>query len=364
MEAMEKLSAHIRSLLRDHDRAFIPGFGGFVKERVPARIDRGHDLFLPPTCTLSFNQRLGKEDGLLAERIMEAEERDFESAKQKIRETAEEWQNNLAKLGRLELEGIGILYQDEEGRTHFEPDPEPELEPSAFGLPSFFVQPVRQMHPIPGEEKEEEEKERASEPVPKEEKEGKEERDRGGNEAPSKRIPLKRIAAVLIPLVLMLTLGAIRMQTLSDGAHFSEFFGIGHSGKADYDPRKGTTFPDITLPVPEKEKKEPPFSFRLRADGPEYKVIRDNTAVASNEKDRKKERAAYYVVGGCFEVKGNAKKRVKRLKREGFPARLLKRKRKGLHVVAFDAYPEKRDALKGLSEARRAMPDAWLLHWP
>ncbi len=356
---MEELSTHIRTLLRDHDRAFIPGFGGFVKERVPARIDRDRDLFLPPSCTLSFNQSLDKEDGLLAEQILRTEGTDFENAKRRIREAADEWKESLHRFGRIELEGIGILYRDEEDRTHFEPDPEPELEPSGYGLPSFYVRPVRKMTPIPEKDRDEQE-EREKKP-PFEEEEKKEER-RGP--MISTGMPLKRIAAVVIPLLLVIGFGAIRMKVLQEGANFSELFWIGNSEEAHYVPRNESSFPSFTVDFPEKEEKELPFRFRLEPDGRDYMVVRDNTAVAENEKASKDERASYFVVGGCFEVKANAKGRVKRLERNGFPARILDRKRNGLHVVAFDAYSEKENALEGLTKARGTMPKAWLLHWP
>ena len=356
---MEQLAPYIRALLRNHDRAFIPGFGGFVKERVPARIDRTRNLFLPPTCTLSFNQRLGKEDGLLAERVMKAEGSDFESAKEKVRETAEKWQKSLAGSGRVELEGIGILFRDEEGMTHFEPDPEPELEPYAFGLSSFFVEPVRKIKPISGG-REQYNKERRT-PSGEEENENGEQKEA---EIFPKKVSLKRIAAVVIPLLLVISLGVAQMKIIPEGAHFSEFLWTGHAGEAHYDPRKGTSLPEFALEFPEREKKKTPFRFRLEAGGSHSKVVRDNTEVSKNEKKPGEERAAYFVVGGCFEIKDNAEKRVQRLEGNGFPAKVLERKRKGLYVVAFDTYPKKRNALKGLAKARRTMPKAWLLHRP
>jgi nucleoid DNA-binding protein len=350
---------HIKTLLRDHERAFIPGFGGFVKEYVPARIDRTRDLFLPPTCTLSFNTRLAKEDGILAERLMNDEGKDFESAKRKVQEVASEWERILQQKKRLELKGIGIIHLDDEGKKRFEPDPDPELETSAHGLGAFYQAPVsRSMdrekgqnpaHPM--EEEEGPEKEEKPEPI-------------GATRGKKKVL---RAAAVLLPLLLLLGFGtAIGIRNSSESADFLNVLPGFPSSDDRYHPREGGSLPDTNELFPERPEKgnprTPPFPYKVSHNGPEFTVIAEEKFPGPNSGEKK--RAAYYIVGGCFQMEANARARLRALREQGFSARILDRKRKGLHVVAFDSYADRPRAVRELRSIRRSMQDAWLLHQP
>jgi nucleoid DNA-binding protein len=351
---------HIKTLLRDHERAFIPGFGGFVKEYVPARIDRRRDLFLPPTCTLSFNTRLAKEDGILAERLMNDEGKDFETAKRKVQEVASEWERVLQQKKRLELKGIGIIHLDDEGKKRFEPDPDPELETSAYGLSAFYQTPVSRsmdreegQNPArPMEEEEDPEKEEKPEPV--------------GTTRGKKKV--LRAAAVLVPLLLLLGFGtAIGIRNSSESADFLNVLPGSPSSDERYHPRNGEVRPDSIELFPEGTRKgdpkTPPFPYKVSHDGPEYTVIGEEEFPGPNS-GGEKERGAYYIVGGCFQMEANALARLRALRDQGFSARILDRKRKGLHVVAFDSYADRRRAMRELRSIRRSMEDAWLLHQP
>lgn len=355
-----KFIDHIKTLLRDHERAFIPGFGGFVKEYVPARVDRSRDLFLPPTCTLSFNPRLAKEDGLLAERIMEEEEKDFESAKDLIKGKANEWEKDLRERKRIELRGIGILYRDEEDKIRFEPDPDPELETSAYGLGAFHS-------PAVASSKEDALAGEAS-PVLTEEKAAEEELwDEERDPAPRKRWSPMKIAAVIVPLLFLLGFGAlIKIKGPSESADLLKLLSNPPSKNKAYQPRSLGELKELRIAGAEpsskkgSSKRSAPFSFRLFEGGPVYHVL-------SKEEfgtDKGQKNAHHFIVGGCFQVKANARARVEELSELGHPARILDRKRKGLHVVVFDSFADRRKALKSLRKVRRGMQDAWLLHWP
>ncbi|MCX6268123.1 MAG: hypothetical protein NTW16_12315, partial [Bacteroidetes bacterium] len=59
----------IADLLSLHDCVIIPGFGGFIGNYSPARIDQVNHTFHPPTKELLFNVNLKQNDGLLASAI-------------------------------------------------------------------------------------------------------------------------------------------------------------------------------------------------------------------------------------------------------------------------------------------------------
>ncbi|NLA48282.1 MAG: hypothetical protein GX876_02335, partial [Bacteroidales bacterium] len=62
------ITSFIRELLFSHDCVIVPGFGGFVGNYAPARIDRATSTFYPPSKQISFNRNLRNNDGLLAGR--------------------------------------------------------------------------------------------------------------------------------------------------------------------------------------------------------------------------------------------------------------------------------------------------------
>ena len=63
------ITAFIRELLFGHDCVIVPGFGGFIGNYTPARIDKKTGTFYPPVKQISFNRNLNHNDGLLVGRI-------------------------------------------------------------------------------------------------------------------------------------------------------------------------------------------------------------------------------------------------------------------------------------------------------
>ena len=63
---MLTLSAHIKTLLQDHDCVILPGFGGFLANPKSAQVDRITHKFTPPQRQFSFNGHLKHNDGLNA----------------------------------------------------------------------------------------------------------------------------------------------------------------------------------------------------------------------------------------------------------------------------------------------------------
>jgi hypothetical protein len=55
----------IRELLMSHDCVVVPGFGGFLANYSPARVDKASSTLHPPRKVLSFNKNLVHNDGLL-----------------------------------------------------------------------------------------------------------------------------------------------------------------------------------------------------------------------------------------------------------------------------------------------------------
>ena len=80
------VTAFIRELLFGHDCVIVPGFGGFIGNYTPARIDKNTGTFYPPVKQISFNRNLNHNDGLLVGRISVSAEINYGDARNLVEE--------------------------------------------------------------------------------------------------------------------------------------------------------------------------------------------------------------------------------------------------------------------------------------
>ena len=66
---MNLLDHHLHRLFLDHDCIVVPGLGGFVCNRKPARYDDKRQELIPPSRTILFNERIVHHDGVLVQAI-------------------------------------------------------------------------------------------------------------------------------------------------------------------------------------------------------------------------------------------------------------------------------------------------------
>lgn len=120
----------------------IPGFGGFIGNYTPARIDKITGTFYPPVKLISFNRNLNHNDGLLIKVISEKKGLNYGDA----RNIAEEFVSGIRKkLDRgeiAEFEKIGVFSNNKEGNLQFEPDTTVNYHPDSFGLEAFTCSPL------------------------------------------------------------------------------------------------------------------------------------------------------------------------------------------------------------------------------
>lgn len=132
-----ELDKHIEILLLSNDCVIVPGFGGFTASHVPARYDKADNMFLPPSRTLGFNQKLNLNDSLLVQSYSEAYEISYPEAYSKIESEVNELRQHLNNDGCYELTDIGTLYQTEYGIIEFSPCEAGLLTPQLYSLSSF-----------------------------------------------------------------------------------------------------------------------------------------------------------------------------------------------------------------------------------
>ncbi|MBO7572404.1 MAG: SPOR domain-containing protein [Bacteroidales bacterium] len=125
----------IYQLVCDNDCVIVPGFGGFVTNSFPAKIDFSKQEFYPPSRKVAFNENLSLSDGLLVNYISQNENMSWADAEMEVKSFVADLNAKLADGKSLVFEGLGE-FSRRTGTLVFVPDANNLLEES-FGLASF-----------------------------------------------------------------------------------------------------------------------------------------------------------------------------------------------------------------------------------
>ena len=136
------ITAFIRELLFGHDCVIVPGFGGFIGNYTPARIDKASGTFYPPVKQISFNRNLNHNDGLLVGRVSESAKINYGDARNLVEEFVDDVRKKLSKGEKVIFENIGSFVNNHEGNIQFEPDRQVNYHLNSYGLNSFQMMPL------------------------------------------------------------------------------------------------------------------------------------------------------------------------------------------------------------------------------
>ena len=131
------VSAVIKELLFSHDCVILPGFGGFIGNYSPARIDKSTNTLHPPVKLISFNRNLNHNDGLLIDRISALEGTDYNHARYIVEDFVAGIKKQLSRGEKVVFDGIGTFMNNSEGNVQFEPDKYVNFDLNSYGLTSF-----------------------------------------------------------------------------------------------------------------------------------------------------------------------------------------------------------------------------------
>ncbi len=299
---MMTIAKYINDLLYRYDCVIVPDFGGFVTNRIGAKIDNSTHTFYPPTKQITFNSLLKHNDGLLANYIASSENISFEKASTAISLSVIKWKNEIHTKSVL-IDNLGSLSLNEAKQIVFEPNTKVNYLTDSFGLASFesssisrYKQQVKPLLPV----------------VNKEDKKG-------------------------VPAFIKYAATAAILLTLS-------FAGYNGYQKNKYKE---------TLAKQEKalEKKIQTATFIISNPLPTI-----NLSVA------KETPKPYHIVAGAFQFVENAQKKVKQLQAKGFDAKIIGVNKWGLTQVTFNSYADRNEAINNLYRIQDTISeDAWLL---
>lgn len=139
---MMGIASHIRDLLVEHDCVIVPDFGGFVCNYKGSTLDTATNRVVPAAKEISFNANLKTNDGLLASWMQQMDDVSYADAVSNIRQEIISWKSSMDKEGRLQIDGVGILYIDSNKRWRFEAESKTFLNLHSYGLPELVLEPV------------------------------------------------------------------------------------------------------------------------------------------------------------------------------------------------------------------------------
>lgn len=299
-----ELATYIKDLLYRYECVILPGFGAFLTNYQPARIEEG-SRFYPPAKSLSFNRQLQTNDGILANYVASCEGISYELALQKIRNLTGEMSLKLSEGEIVNLPKIGALKINASRKVEFQPAGEENFNTESFGL-SPFSSPVV-----------ERQKETAPKVVAL------------TQETPVRALPIMRYAAIGL---IAITLG-------------------GFTG----------------LKIYENEVEKYNFAERQKADSILETQIQEATFEISNPLTPltlsvPKQSGKYHIVAGAFRIEENAHTKVQELTEKGFKARIIGENKYGLHQVVYSSHTDRIEALKALRAVKKEESQkAWLL---
>jgi len=137
-----EIERHIEILLLNNDCVIVPNLGGFMTHHIEARYDADSQMFLPPQRTLGFNPQLKLNDSLLAQSYIEAYDISYPEAIRRIESEVNELKQHLDNEGSYELNDLGVLSINSNGKLEFEPCEAGILTPELYGLSSFEMLPL------------------------------------------------------------------------------------------------------------------------------------------------------------------------------------------------------------------------------
>lgn len=137
------IKAYIRELLFIHDCVIIPGFGGFIGNFSPARVDKISGTFSPPVKQISFNRNLNHNDGLLISKISFARGINYGDARHQVEEFVKGLTVQLASGEKVVFDNLGSFRNNRENNVQFEPEVNINYFPGSYGLESFQYIPVK-----------------------------------------------------------------------------------------------------------------------------------------------------------------------------------------------------------------------------
>jgi len=333
------ISIYLIELVRIHDCVIVPELGGFISNYQPAGIDYNRNTFAPPRKEIVFNSKLTGNDGLLVNHISESEGVGYLEARQIIAEFVDEAWSKLENGEKLEFSYIGSLHYDRHEKLIFEPELTENLLIDSYGMGDFHFPKIERTDLV-----------RATSRF-----EDKEAVRVVFNSRTAKKL------LIGVPLMLALTLIPLSKHMQRGDVPTGDQASTTSSVLSVIDSTPADTFvaadkiPDESVPVESK--------VQSNTD----EALADNQAVSEpivkvDKPSSDADASLFYLVGGSFKSKVNAKKYQDELVRQGYDSQIFNLDN-GFYRVTIQSYNDRDQAMAVLDNLTKANPKSgiWLL---
>lgn len=318
------IEEYISELLYEHECVVVPGFGGFIGNYSPARIDPVKHLFEPPGKNILFNKGLVQNDGLLAHHISQSQNVSYTTALEYIAKEVKHIQSTLQQHKRIALDSIGLFYTDEHGALLFQPDGKVNYLPEAFGLSAFYRSPVSQ------------------------------------TEQEVKVIPLPKTGSSFRKWAAAAALGAV-VASVAWLSLNTRYPGIDYSSLNIFAKKEARHYKSVSIR---------PISTSLYSKDSIAAVaflnnIETNSIPDASVKNTNPAGGNFLIIAGCFRFLENAQSLVKKMQQEQVKAAIIGTNPQGLYMVGCGKFDNMENAESQLDSFRKNhIADAWVYRLP
>lgn len=313
------LEHYIKDLLYRYNCVVVPGFGAFLTQQKSAVIHESTHTFYPPIKTVSFNQQLISNDGLLVSYAAEAQKTSFEEMLKQVNEEVIDWKSRLEKGEHLNLIDIGSLWSGTEGKIQFQPSGSVNYLTSSFGMSSFVSAPItREVLKTKVVELEE--------------------------KIPFTFTPEKRETLILRPY---LKYAAVVLLALTTGFAGYQYYRTNQNNQQ-------LAREDVQEQV-SKRIQEATFFDTNPLELPTI-TLKTSKKVVTKKVGQK----IHHIIAGAFRYRSNADKKIRQLKSRGYNPSYIGTNPFGLYLVAYESFTDADEALETLREIKLSQKDAWL----
>jgi cell division protein FtsN/nucleoid DNA-binding protein len=141
------ISHIIRELLLHNQQAVVPGFGTFLIQHHPARLNKVTHVLTPPSAEIRFNNEQQSDDGQLSRYLVQKLKLNETEAREAIDQFLKTANDHFRDKGTFLLEGIGLITREKSGRINFKPDTEMVKRANMFELPKLDIPVERTVSP-------------------------------------------------------------------------------------------------------------------------------------------------------------------------------------------------------------------------
>lgn len=323
-----RIIQHLKDALYRYDCVTLPGFGAFLIQPSPIRIDRVSGQFYPPQKNVSFNALLVHNDGVLANFIAQREKVSYEKALQWIEADIAVWKRRLINEMIL-LPGIGELTQNAANKLQFHPYGKINFDWNATGLQSFRKLPIRIQSPV---------RPVLTEKKPIMDNTKKEPLAFTPEKLEKKKPNYLKYAAI----------GIIAIAVLGSSYYFG----------GQYLTNERIKSTELAQKQIEKNVQQATFDLGALSN----LELNINAEVESTNETFNSGEVFYSVIAGSFRDQANAERKLANLQSEGFDAAFAEVNPEGLYRVAYGRFKSKREAFKLLSFIKYSLEEeAWYL---